>query len=118
MTTTDITPTTAVIELSRLSRQLDELGFKLRPAELDAVRKRHAHSVAYAKAIISADGSNAEIRKAQAMLATEGESLAADLAEAEVRILRSDIRDVLNMRIDVGRSVVGVLRAESQVVRC
>jgi protein subunit release factor A len=113
----DITPNSAVLELARLGRQLDELGFKLRPAELDAVRKRHAHSVAFAKAIISADGSNAEIRKAQAMLATEADSLAADLAEAEVRILRSDIRDVIAGRIDVGRSVVGVLRAEAQVMR-
>jgi hypothetical protein len=113
----DITPNSAVLELSRLSRQLDELGFKLRPAEIEAVRKRHAHSVAYAKAIISADGTNAEIRKAQAVLATDELSLAADLAEAEVRILRSDIRDVLSGRIDVGRSVVGVLRAEAQVIR-
>lgn len=113
----DITPNSAVTELTRLSRTLDELGFKLRPAELDAVRKRHAHSVAFAKAIISADGSNAEIRKAQATLATEELSLAAELAEAEVRILRSDIRDVLSGRIDVGRSVVGVLRAEAAVTR-
>jgi hypothetical protein len=113
----DITPNSAVLELTRLSRTLDELGFKLRPAELDAVRKRHAHSVAFAKAIISADGSNAEIRKAQATLAAEELSLAAELAEAEVRILRSDIRDVLGGRIDVGRSVVGVLRAEAAVTR-
>lgn len=117
MTTNDITPNSAVLELARLSRQLDELGFKLRPAEIEAVRKRHEHSVAYAKAIISADGTNAEIRKAQATLATEKLALAADLAEAELRILRSDIRDVLSGRIDVGRSVVGVLRAEAQVVR-
>lgn len=67
---TDITPTTAVLELTKLSRKLDELGYMLRPAELDAVHKRHAHSVAYAKAIISADGTNAEIRKAQATLAS------------------------------------------------
>ena len=113
----DITPTTAVLELAKLSRQLDELGFKLRNAEIEAVRKRHMHSVAYAKAIIAADGPNAEIRKAQARLATEESSLAADLAEAELRILRSDIRDVLGGRIDVGRSVVGVLRAEAQVTR-
>jgi hypothetical protein len=40
----------------------------------------------------------------------------AELAEAEVRILRSDIR-ILENRIDVGRSVVGVLRAEASVAR-
>jgi hypothetical protein len=113
----DITPTSAVLELTKLSRKLDELGLMLRPAERDAVHKRHAHSVAYAKAIISADGTNAEIRKAQATLASSDLALAAELAEAEVRILRSDIRDVLSGRIDVGRSVVGVLRAEASVTR-
>jgi hypothetical protein len=38
------------------------------------------------------------------------------LAEAEVRIIKSDIR-ILENRMDVGRSVVGVLRAEAQAVR-
>lgn len=113
----DITPTSAMVELSRLSRQIEQLGHQLRDAERRAVQARHDHSVAHAKAILRADGSNAEIRKAQAFLATERESLAADAAECEVRILRSDIRDVMRSRIDVGRSVVGVLRAEATVTR-
>lgn len=113
----DITPNSALLELTRLSRQIDELGNRLRDAEREAVQARHRHSVAHAKAVLQADGRNAEVRKAQAFLATEAESLAADAAECEVRILRSDIRDVMKSRIDVGRSVVGVLRAEVAITR-
>lgn len=116
MTTTDITPNSAVLELAKLSRELDVVGFKLRDAERAAVNKRHTYTVEYAKALLAADGSNVEARKAQAVLAVADKLISAELAEAEVRIIKSDIR-ILENRIDVGRSVVGVLRAEAQVVR-
>ena len=112
----DITPTTAVLELAKLSRLLDDAGFRLHDAERRAVQKRHEFTLANAKALLSADGANAPERQAKALLATDGERLAAELAEAELRILKSDIR-ILENRIDVGRSVVGVLRAEAQVAR-
>jgi len=111
----DITPTSAVLELARLSRQLDEAGFKIRGAERDAVTKRHEFTVAQAKAFLTAEGS-IQARQAQATLDTAGERVAAELAEAEVRIIRSDLR-VLEKRMEVGRSVVGVLRAEVEVTR-
>jgi hypothetical protein len=111
----DITPTSAVLELARLSRQLDEAGFKIRPAERDAVQKRHEFTVAQAKAFLTAEGS-IQARQAQALIDTAALRVAAELAEAEVRIIKSDIR-ILEGRMDVGRSVVGVLRAEAQVVR-
>lgn len=112
---TEITPTTAVLELTKLSRALDESGFRLHEAELTAVTKRHEFTVARAKAFLSADGS-IQARTAQATLDTAAERVAAELAEAEVRIIKSDIR-ILENRMDVGRSVVGVLRAEAQAVR-
>jgi hypothetical protein len=79
------------------------------------VKNRHDFTVAQAKAFLTAEGS-IQARQAQATLDTAAERVAAELAEAEVRILKSDIR-ILENRIDVGRSVVGVLRAEAQVVR-
>lgn len=111
----DITPNSAVLELARLSRQLDEAGFKIRGAERDAVQKRHEFTVAQAKAFLTAEGS-IQARQAQALIDTAVLRVAAELAEAEVRILKSDIR-ILEGRMDVGRSVVGVLRAEAAVVR-
>lgn len=111
----DITPTSAVLELAKLSRLLDEAGYKIRAAERDAVTKRHDFTVAQAKAFLTAEGS-IQARQAQAAIDTSAVRVAAELAEAEVRILKSDIR-VLEARMEVGRSVVGVLRAEAQAVR-
>ena len=115
--TPDITPTSAMQEMTRLSRQLDFEGAKIRALVLDAVRKRHEYTIAYAKALVSADGSNAEIRKAQATLATDTLLLAAVLAEAELDIVRSNIRDILNRRIDVGRSVFSFVKSEMALIR-
>lgn len=112
----DVTPTSAVMELAKLSRELDAAGYRLKEAERAAVNRKHVYTVAKAKAFLAAQGANAQAREAQAVLDTETERLSAELAEAELRILRSDIR-ILENRIDVGRSVVGVLRAEAQVVR-
>jgi len=112
----DITPTTAVLELAKLSRLVDELGYKLHDAERKAVNSEHDYVVAKAKALLAIDAGTVPEREAQATLATGAERLTAKLAEAELRILRKDIA-VAEIRIDVGRSVVGVLRAEAQVVR-
>ena len=84
---------------------------------LDAVRKRHAYSVGFAQALVAASGSNAEIRKAQATLETADLLLAAVLAEAELDIVRSDIRDILARRLDVGRSVFSFLKSEAALIR-
>ena len=111
----DITPNSAVLELAKLSRTLDEAGQRLHDAERKAVNKRHEYTVAQAKAFLTAEGS-IQARTAQATLDTADERVAAELAEAEVRILKSDIR-ILENRMDVGRSVVGVLRAEASVAR-
>ena len=55
-------------------------------------------------------------REAQYLLETEQVRLAAKLAEAELNILKREIR-VAEIRIDVGRSVVGVLRMEASLAR-
>ena len=115
--TADITPTSAMREMARLSRQLDFEGSKIRELVSDSVRKRHAYTIAYAKALVSADGSNAEIRKAQATLATDQILLAAVLAEAELDIVRSNIRDILKQRVDVGRSVFSFVKSEAAMIR-
>lgn len=56
----DVTPTSAVVELSRLSRQLDELGFRIKDAERAAVNKRHLYNVEAAKALLAAEGPNSK----------------------------------------------------------
>lgn len=112
----DITPNAVVLELTKLSRLLDEAGYRLKDAERKAVTSRHEFNVANAKALLTTEGANAQERAAKALLDTQDQKIRAELAEAELRILRSDIR-ILESRLDVGRSIVGVLRAEAQVAR-
>ena len=111
----DVTPVSAIKELTKLSRLLDDAGQRLHDAERHAVNTKHTFTVERAKAFMGAEGS-VQAREAQATIDTEDQRIAAELAEAELRILKSDIR-VLEARLDVGRSVVGVLRAEAQVTR-
>jgi hypothetical protein len=113
---TDITPNTAVMEMARLSRQLDELGYKLRDAERNAVNKEHLYRVAKAKALLAVDEGTVPEREAKALLATADARLSAKLAAAELSILRREI-SIAETRIEVGRSVVGVLRMEASLAR-
>jgi len=112
----DITANSAVVEMARLSRQLDEAGYRLKDAEKKAVQAEHAYRVAKAKALLSVKDGTVPEREATALLEVDSVRLAAKLAEAELRILRSEIR-ILENRIDVGRSVVGVLRMEANLAR-
>jgi len=112
----EITPNSAVMEMARLSRQLDELGYRLKAAEREAVTKEHTYRVAKAKALLSVDEGTVPEREARALLATEQDRLAAKLAAAELSLLRREIQ-IAETRIDVGRSVVGVLRMEASLAR-
>jgi hypothetical protein len=112
----DITPNSAVMEMARLSRQLDELGFRLKAAEREAVTTEHTYRVAKAKALLAVDEGTVPEREAKALLATEQERLASKLAAAELSILRREI-GIAETRIDVGRSVVGVMRLEASLAR-
>ena len=114
--TPEITPNSAVMEMARLSRQLDELGHRLKAAEREAVKTEHRYRVEKAKALLRCQDGTVPEREAQSLLETEQVRLAAKLAEAELNILKREIR-VAEIRIDVGRSVVGVLRMEASLAR-
>ena len=114
--TGEITPNSAVMEMARLSRQLDELGFRLKAAEREAVNTEHRYRVEKAKALLAVDEGTVPEREAKSLLAVESERLAAKLAAAELSILRREIQ-IAETRIDVGRSVVGVLRMEASLAR-
>lgn len=114
--TSEITPNSAVMEMARLSRQLDELGYRLKTAEREAVNTEHRYRVAKAKALLAVEDGTVPEREAQALLATQDERLAAKLAAAELSILRKEL-GIAETRIEVGRSVVGVLRMEASLAR-
>ena len=114
--TGEITPNGAVMEMARLSRQLDELGFRLKAAEREAVNTEHRYRVEKAKALLAVDEGTVPEREAKSLLATQEQRLAAKLAAGELSILRKEIQ-IAETRIDVGRSVVGVLRMEASLAR-
>ena len=114
--TPEITPNTAVMEMARLSRELDDLGFRLKAAEREAVTTEHRYRVEKAKALLAVDEGTVPEREAKSLLATEAVRLAAKLAGAELSILRREI-SIIETRIEVGRSVVGVLRMEASLSR-
>lgn len=113
---TDLTPNSVVTGLMSLARELDRATQRLRSVEYQAVTAREHYSLAFAKALLRSEGSNAEIRKAEATGKTHEERIAAELAEAEVRISKEEIWTI-KTRIDVGRSAAAALRAEIDLER-
>lgn len=107
----ELTPNQVVSGLMALARDLDTATARLAQVERDAVHSKETYSLAFAKALLRSEGSNAEIRKAHATEATHVERIAAELADAEVRILKEQIWTI-KTRIDVGRSAAAALRAE------
>jgi hypothetical protein len=66
--------------------------------------------VAFARAFLTSDGAM-DARKQQAVLATAGEKLDAEIASQQLRACQERLR-VIRTRIDVGRSLGAAQRAE------
>ena len=111
----EVTPTSVAANLAHLARELAALTTGLGDLELDAVQKRETYVVAQAMAFLSADGP-VDVRKAQSTVGTHDERLSAEVAEALVRQRRAQIA-AIKVRIDVGRSVGAVVRAEIDLER-
>lgn len=107
----DLSPIAVIHRLADLSKQLDATQRELDDADSAAVISRHAYEIAYARSVLSAEGGNAEQRKASATIATEAERFAAECADQVVRSLRSRLT-VLRVQVEVGRSLNSALRAE------
>jgi hypothetical protein len=112
--TPEITANSAVMEMARLSRQLDELGYRLKAAEREAVKTEHTYRVEKAKALLQVDEGTVPEREAKSLLMVADQRLAAKLAAAELSILRKETF-ICETRIQVGRSVVAILRTEAQL---
>jgi hypothetical protein len=106
-----LTPTQVTLRLAELSRMLDVAQAELVRADESAVRARQRYEVEYARAILSADAGNAEQRKASAVLATEKARLDAEIADQQVRALRTRLA-VLRDQVEIGRSLGASLRSE------
>jgi len=106
-----LTPNAIALRLSRLSRELDRKTDELAHLERDAVVKRHAYEIAFARAFLSQEVGSVDARKQAAILATSEEKLAAETAEAVLRAARTRI-GTLKTQIETGRSLNALMRAE------
>jgi len=113
--TAPATPNEVALQLSRLSRDLDDTVRQLQTADREATEKRAAADLAFSRAFIGAVGS-VDARKHLAVVDTHDQRLAADVADAVVRHLRRRV-DALKVRIDVGRSMGAAIRAELNLVQ-
>lgn len=111
----ETTPLSAIRRLTAISNDMRVAGEELKVADRAAVDAREAYTLAYNKAFVRAEGSM-ELRKALATVATHVERYAAEVADANVRDWRNRIR-IMERQVDVGRSVVGVLRVEAETAR-
>lgn len=99
------------MRLAQISRQLDTAQVELANADEAAVRARQRYEVAFSRAILTVEASNADTRKARATLDTETQKLDAEIADQQVRALRTRIA-VLRDQVEIGRSLSAALRSE------
>lgn len=110
----ELTPTQVALILAEMSRELQRRADEQEPLETDAVHKREAYTLAYAKRFMSEDGNNEE-RKQRTIEMTHDLRLAAELAETLVKMHVQQI-NTLRKRIDVARSAAALVRAEAELM--
>jgi len=110
----DVNPATVERQLMELSVALDTAQVDLAALDEAAVRAKQSYEVAFARALLTAQGSNADSRKAAATLAVESQALDADIAAAKVRAAKEKV-GVLRTRIDVGRTIASSLRTSYEM---
>ena len=96
--------------LSMLSRALDEQTDAAEVLDRAAVETRHAYELAEARAFLSAEGAM-DIRKRKAIITTDQDKFAAEIAEAKLRACKTRIATI-KMQIETGRSLGSALKAE------
>lgn len=111
----EMSPTQVALALAALSRDLERLAQEQSPLETDAVEKREAYTLEYAKIFLAEEGNNEE-RKQATLQRTHETRLAAELAETLVRMHIAQI-NTLRKRIDIARSAAALVRAEWELMQ-
>lgn len=110
----ELSPNQVALALAALSRDLEQLSAEQEPLETDAVKKREAYTLSYAKIFLREEGNNEE-RKQATLQRTHEERLAAELAETLVKMHIQKI-NTLRKRIDIARSAAALVRAEWELM--
>ena len=110
MTDAPQSPVEVVKHLTALTEELRGKTAAIRKAERDAAEKRHIADMTESRAFLNADGAM-ELRKHSARVTADQREAEAKVAEALVRVLRTEIR-AIETQIDVGRTYGATVRAE------
>lgn len=100
---TALTPVAVERELSRLIAAAEDNARELADRAHDAGQAEHAYKVAYAKALLRADGAVA-VREAQALLTAQDEHLARKIAEARL-LAAQEAGRMIRASLDALRSI-------------
>ena len=96
--------------LAKLGRDLDFQQGEIGRLDGEHMEAKRVYERAYATAFVAAKGAE-NFRKQVAVLATEDERLAADLAYQKLKAAKEYIR-VLRDRLDIGRSLNSAIKSE------
>lgn len=99
-----------IATLGDLSNDLTRLLAVYEGVNLRAAKARQVYKVAYAKALLTAEGPM-EVRKAAATVQTADHLLAVELLEAEFDNARAELR-VTGQRLDSGRTIASTIRSD------
>lgn len=109
----ELSPVQIVQTLTGIGRALDEKADEVEQLDAAWVTAKGDYRRAYAKAFLTAEGSM-DIRRYTAELQTDTEFLAVETAEQVLRAGKESLR-VLRDRLEIGRSLGALVRAEASL---
>ena len=109
-----VTPVQVEARQRALGAELDEATGAVAESESAYLGAKTDYEIAFARAIIRAEGPNAAIREAQATLITENELRALRATEATWRALKANV-DRVRVQVDIARSVGTIVKSSMTV---
>jgi hypothetical protein len=110
----DITPNSVVLLLSRLARELRVLSDEMDELEMNAVHAKEDYVREYAKQYLDESGS-VEDKKQRTLWKTQDARLAQEIAETLVKAHARKIK-TLGTRVEVARSAAALVRMEAELM--
>jgi hypothetical protein len=109
--TGQVTPNDIAKHMWALGRELEAVTAELKELDDKSVRAKRALVLAKERAMLSSTREYQYEKKAEALIASAEEALAADLAASAVRVARAKIASIRE-RIEIGRTASATLREE------
>lgn len=109
------TPVNVENRLRALSIELDKAEREATEAERAYLTAKARYEIAFARAVMGADGRNEAMRKASALLKVEKERLELAIAEGQAGAFRSNVFRI-QTQVRIAQSVSALLKAGMELV--